>query len=63
MQRESRGEKRWEKVGNWGGKGEGRGRVSTGVLRAPSPLLAQEDPSNEVILIRIRIIFTRVSGL
>eukprot|EP00976_Prorocentrum_cordatum_P082238 1184733-Prorocentrum_minimum.AAC.1 len=36
-----RGEK-WEKVGNWT-QGEKRGRVS-GVLSAPLPLLAQEDP-------------------
>eukprot|EP00959_Pyramimonas_sp_CCMP1952_P392643 8227238-Pyramimonas_sp.AAC.2 len=32
----------WERVGNWT-QGEKRGRVS-GVLRAPLPLLAQEDP-------------------
>eukprot|EP00959_Pyramimonas_sp_CCMP1952_P150483 3149368-Pyramimonas_sp.AAC.1 len=36
-----RGEQ-WEKVGNWT-QGEKRGRVF-GVLSAPLPLLAQEDP-------------------
>eukprot|EP00976_Prorocentrum_cordatum_P052249 1054446-Prorocentrum_minimum.AAC.2 len=36
-----RGEQ-WEKVGNWT-QGEKRGRVS-GVMRAPLPSLAQEDP-------------------
>eukprot|EP00976_Prorocentrum_cordatum_P112907 1195611-Prorocentrum_minimum.AAC.1 len=36
-----RGEQ-WETVGNWT-QGEKRGRVS-GVLSAPLPLLAQEDP-------------------
>eukprot|EP00976_Prorocentrum_cordatum_P097352 1190952-Prorocentrum_minimum.AAC.2 len=41
-----RGEQ-WEKVGNWT-QGEKRGRVS-GVLRAPLPLLAEEDPKHEVI--------------
>eukprot|EP00959_Pyramimonas_sp_CCMP1952_P343733 7200002-Pyramimonas_sp.AAC.1 len=46
-----RGEQ-WEKVGNWtqGGK---RGRISW-VLSAPLPLLTQEDPYNEVILVRVR---------
>eukprot|EP00976_Prorocentrum_cordatum_P059774 1175645-Prorocentrum_minimum.AAC.1 len=42
-----RGEQ-WEKVGNWT-QGEKRARVS-GVSSAPLPLLAQEDPQNEVIL-------------
>eukprot|EP00959_Pyramimonas_sp_CCMP1952_P020055 423464-Pyramimonas_sp.AAC.1 len=32
----------WERVGDWT-QGEKRGRVS-GVLRAPLPVLAQEDP-------------------
>eukprot|EP00959_Pyramimonas_sp_CCMP1952_P175906 3675737-Pyramimonas_sp.AAC.1 len=34
---------RWEKAGNWT-QGEKRGRGVSGVLRAPLPLLAQEDP-------------------
>eukprot|EP00959_Pyramimonas_sp_CCMP1952_P094185 1970357-Pyramimonas_sp.AAC.1 len=38
----------WEKVRNWT-QGEQRGRVS-GVWSAPLPLLAQEDPQNEVIV-------------
>eukprot|EP00959_Pyramimonas_sp_CCMP1952_P429304 8991351-Pyramimonas_sp.AAC.1 len=42
----------WEKVGNWT-QGEKRERVS-GVLSAPFPLLAQEDPQHEVTLFRPR---------
>eukprot|EP00976_Prorocentrum_cordatum_P060226 1175811-Prorocentrum_minimum.AAC.1 len=43
----------WEKAGNWT-QGDKRGRVA-GVLSAPLPLLAQEDPYNEVIVFTMAI--------